>query len=425
MKVLALNKNGSLTYCTVPPEDRGKGRCDHVLHRELGQSTDDFIKQVEEYKLKENMIDKESNENIEEQKVPKKKEISQKEINNLRDKIEKIAGCEVTENNLFEVLSKLSPEKINQIAKIGFDNAPEFSIPINDDHYNEENAKNKIYFADLPEYGIGGKSSAIKAMFDKVGTIETDHGYVDIEGNYKQGLTPHEYFQLQFSARKAAVAKSIGVAKPGYTARLLFYSMSDDQVYDDCGGDHEHGILGCNCKNGICVKCAEHDHLHVKTGDMIGAMVSTNLSEPLTQLALKQIHSSGSEGMDERQVIANTFNAYSNSPIIQKEMTGKTTMERRQLLFNGLKEDYAKNGIAIDDYNIAIIAKKLTSYKREKGVGLRAVHDNECCDIVSIGSIGNAGNPFKAAALGSGYKNLVKPYNKDLNRDSVNDLLGL
>jgi hypothetical protein len=50
MKVLALNKNGSLTYCTVPPEDRGKGRCDHVLHREDGQSTEDFIKQVEEYK---------------------------------------------------------------------------------------------------------------------------------------------------------------------------------------------------------------------------------------------------------------------------------------------------------------------------------------------------------------------------------------
>jgi hypothetical protein len=45
-KVYALNTKGELTLCSVPPEDRGKGRCDHVIHQREGQSVEDFIKEI-------------------------------------------------------------------------------------------------------------------------------------------------------------------------------------------------------------------------------------------------------------------------------------------------------------------------------------------------------------------------------------------
>jgi hypothetical protein len=45
-KVLALNTKGQLTYCTALPEDRGKGRCDHVTHQKQGQTRNDFIKEL-------------------------------------------------------------------------------------------------------------------------------------------------------------------------------------------------------------------------------------------------------------------------------------------------------------------------------------------------------------------------------------------
>ena len=32
-KVLAMNVNGDLTFCTAEPEKRGKGRCNHIAHQ--------------------------------------------------------------------------------------------------------------------------------------------------------------------------------------------------------------------------------------------------------------------------------------------------------------------------------------------------------------------------------------------------------
>ena len=46
-KVLALNTNGELTYCTAPEEMRGRGRCNHVAHQEEGQSPIEFMNAVD------------------------------------------------------------------------------------------------------------------------------------------------------------------------------------------------------------------------------------------------------------------------------------------------------------------------------------------------------------------------------------------
>ena len=45
-KVLALNEKGELTYCTAPPELRGKGRCNHVGHQEDNENVQEFIARI-------------------------------------------------------------------------------------------------------------------------------------------------------------------------------------------------------------------------------------------------------------------------------------------------------------------------------------------------------------------------------------------
>lgn len=52
VKVLAMNIEGKLTYCSAPIELRGKGRCNHVAHQKEDESKEDFIKRISEEKLK-------------------------------------------------------------------------------------------------------------------------------------------------------------------------------------------------------------------------------------------------------------------------------------------------------------------------------------------------------------------------------------
>ena len=47
-KVLALNVNGDMTYCTCPPDLRGKGRCNHVAHQMENESAADFVQRISE-----------------------------------------------------------------------------------------------------------------------------------------------------------------------------------------------------------------------------------------------------------------------------------------------------------------------------------------------------------------------------------------
>ena len=77
------------------------------------------------------------------------------------------------------------------------------------------------------------------------------------------------------------------------TARKLFYAFSDIQVFKDCGGPHIDA-LHCKLPEGhVCEKCAHATQggEHVHEGELIGGLISTNVSEPLTQLSMKQMHS--------------------------------------------------------------------------------------------------------------------------------------
>ena len=413
--VYALTVDGKLTKCKAAPGERGRGRCNHIDHQKDDESITDFLSRIDN-KIKEESESEDYN---------KENYISQDQIDEFASMIDKIAGTKVTSENLYEVLNTLEPEQIRQIAKIGFDAAPEFSLPISDKEYGQTDLDNKLYFASMPTLGIAGKQTSIEQMFMEVGTVPSEDGEIFISGNYKEGLSPDEYFEKQFSARAAQIAKSVSTAVPGYTARKMFYAFSDMEVKSDCGHNESSGVMECKIPGSVCAKCCSKSGLKFKQGELIGSLLSTNLSEPTTQVVMKQFHTGGKdlEAGKKRNLIFHTFDAYKTSSIIQDALSKNTTEERRQAIYEGLKKAYKDNGISVDDWHFQVVAKKLTSYKRDPKEGTRYVKDGECCDIVSLGAIGNHNNPFKAAELSTGYKNLTKPGKHSLKRDAATNII--
>lgn len=48
-RVFALTTDGRMTYCSAPIEKRGVGRCNHILHQEINETKEDFLKRCQEY----------------------------------------------------------------------------------------------------------------------------------------------------------------------------------------------------------------------------------------------------------------------------------------------------------------------------------------------------------------------------------------
>lgn len=130
----------------------------------------------------------------------------------------------------------------------------------------------------------------------------------------------------------------------------------------------------------------------------------------------------GSNQIHTSAIIRNTLDGWSTSPIIQKAREGKTTEEIREILYKGLKEQYEEAGIDQDDFNIQMVAKKLTSYKRTDE-GLMPINPGEKCDIVSMLTIGNYNNIFKMSELSSGYNYLTRPKKYNIKTDAVNEII--
>ena len=441
-KVLALNVDGQLTYCTCPPDKRGIGRCNHVAHQMENESMEEFLNRVNN-QMESGNADSESanidnrgiapaaqelaHENVAMQNA---KPISQEEIDYMAKQIDEIAGCHVTTENFKSVMSKLTPDQVDQISKIGFNAAPVFSLPVRDESYEDENVKNKLYFANLHKFGVAGSSSAIQQMFEAVGATPTHNGKMaDIKHSYEEGLTPGEYFAKNYYARQAMITKGIDTAKPGYTARKLFYAFSDMQVMHDCGGPYIDA-MHCKLPNGhVCVHCA---HMTkggetVKEGDLIGGVVSTRISEGLTQASMEMKHTGTLDSAEKGKtsaIIMNTLDGWSTSPIIEKMKECETREEMMQTLYLGLKEQYAKANLKMDDFNLQMVAKRLTSFKRDtENGGLRPVEEGERPDIASMLAIGNSNNIFRKVELSAGYKELTIPLEQEIHTDAANQII--
>ena len=207
------------------------------------------------------------------------------------------------------------------------------------------------------------------------------------------------------------------------TARILFYGMSDTEVIEDCGNSDSDGVMHCHAP-GICRKCAKKSGWDIEKGQMVGSIISTNLTEGLTQASLSAIHISGkNESKADWEVIKDTLSGFSSSPVIVEAKKAKTTEEARQAIFKGLKKHYESAGIGVDDYNLQMVAKKLTSYKNDNGT-LRFVKEGELCDLPSMQTIGGHNNIFLQAELRYSYDKLTTPGVYDnSNRNSVTEMI--
>ena len=222
-KMLALNDQGMMTYCTVDPELRGTGKCNHIAHQGVDESAAEFVERVNNdasiFDKKENVgVTKEEIDSAIDTSEDTSEEISQEEIDNYASRIDEIAGTKVTEDNYEEVMSKLTPDQVSEITNIAFDAAPKFSLPVSDEDYEDVQTSVNIEFAQLPKYGIAGNQGSIEQMFENVGQTPIIGGdIIDVNNSYKEGLTPHEYFAREFSARDAMVSKTVAVSRPGYS----------------------------------------------------------------------------------------------------------------------------------------------------------------------------------------------------------------
>lgn len=412
--IWAIDENGKPTKCKAKPENRGKRNCKHLAH---AKPNEDVNALMNRYNISKETLE-------EEMRKDSVESITQDEVDEFASRLDEICGTRVTMENYEEVLKSLTPEQIDKLNKLGFEAAPAFSLPITDEMYDEVNTSNKIYFSELPSYKIGGKQTAINAMFGSVGLVPVQGGEeYCIQGNYKDGLSDEEYFEKQFSTRGSQIQKTVSVSAPGATARQVFYGLSDAEVIEDCGGDHSHGIMGCKAQKGFCKKCAEHSGMKVEEGQLVGSIASTHLTEGLTQAALNSIHSSG-KGNDKEEwmVIKDTLLGSKSSGIIKTALEKETTEEARQAIFDGLKDHYERAHIGIDDYNIEIISRQLTSYVVDGGQ-LRPVKDGELCSIPSISAIGSQGNVFLQAELRTAYNYITKPQVFENKRNAVTEIM--
>ena len=411
--VWAIDENGKPCKCFALPENRGKKNCKHKFHQDKGESAHAFFSRYGIHQSEQANVEYEQSEKI-----------SQKEIDAYAKRIDEICGQHVTDKNYAEVIEKLSPEQLAELSRIGFEAAPQFSLPISDEHYGEENYNNKIYFSTLPDYKIGGKTKALQEMFGSIGSVPTVDGETyDIgKSNYRDGLTPRQYFEKQFSTRNSQINKSVSTYKPGETARYCFYGLADLKAVDDCGNKDSKGILDCKFPGGICRKCAKKSGWNIDNEELIGGIISTQLTEGLTQASLNAIHT-GDGKKNDWEVVKDTLQGFKTSPYIKKALDKKlTTEEARHIIFEGLKESYKDAGIGIDDYNLEVVAKQLTSFKKDEETGeLRYVKEGERCDHPSITSIGGHNNILLQSLLSNSYKNLTSAnvYKNDKTAVSV------
>lgn len=50
-KVLAVNVNGDITYCTASEEMRGQGRCNHITHQNASETPQEFVNRIDKEKF--------------------------------------------------------------------------------------------------------------------------------------------------------------------------------------------------------------------------------------------------------------------------------------------------------------------------------------------------------------------------------------
>lgn len=210
-KILALTKDGRLTNCTADPDKRGIGRCNHVAHQEEGETDANFAIRVADinFKHQEEIVEDTT---VEDESAP----ITQEEILKGRERLFELLGTrDVTNENLLDIINDLSPQKQNEIFKLGFEYSSYFAFPINFEDEEDKELGVKIQLSNMGDYGLGAKQKHIDAILNEIGDYVTKKGIVHIDSNFKNGVDEDEWWNMMYATRRASINKTVSVAEPG------------------------------------------------------------------------------------------------------------------------------------------------------------------------------------------------------------------
>jgi DNA-directed RNA polymerase subunit beta' len=209
---------------------------------------------------------------------------------------------------------------------------------------NQAHAPNNI--TEMMVSGARGSRDQVKQLVSNIGVMQDHEGRpmpVPVKGTYTEGLATSDYWQHMYGARKGMIDKSQSVKDPGALTKQMIVSASSYRVLEkDCGtkngvvestsgngaldrfaADSIMGVLTknqlittavlsqlrkkhvdqvkvrspitCATPNGVCVMCygLDEEGHPPAIGDRVGIKDVHALTEPSTQLALKQFHTGG------------------------------------------------------------------------------------------------------------------------------------
>jgi DNA-directed RNA polymerase subunit A' len=133
-----------------------------------------------------------------------------------------------------------------------------------------------------------GYKSRVLAHYRRGDLSDSAKGFV--KSNYKEGLTPLEYFFHACGGRDAVVDKGVNPAKTGYMQRRLINALQDFIVQQDSSvRDAEGNVIqfqygddrkDCNAQQ-------------IASGEPVGVVAAQSIGEPGTQMTLRTFHYAG------------------------------------------------------------------------------------------------------------------------------------
>lgn len=122
-----------------------------------------------------------------------------------------------------------------------------------------------------------------------------------VASNFKQGLSPTEYFFHSMGGRESLVDTAIRTGRSGYMQRRLINALQDLRVYQDGSVRGDSGIIvqfkygedGVDPMNQGYITEGKPEMAEVVPGEAVGTVAAQSIGEPGTQMTLRTFHYAG------------------------------------------------------------------------------------------------------------------------------------
>lgn len=261
------------------------------------------------------------------------------------------------------------------------------SIKILDEHFKGKD--NNFY--NMVDVGSKGNKSQLTQMLVapmSMTDVSNRPNPIPVGRSYAEGLKASDYYLTLFGARKGSVDSKLEVQEPGYIAKQLVATTSDNVITtEDCGttkgikkstddpditdrviargtgkyraGDQlnpmlleqmkKDGVkeifvrspLYCEAHKGTCAKCYGLDETGrlPNIGTNIGIIAATSVSEPLTQMALNTKHIGGVSSTRQQELdVAEGFPRIKQVYELPSILRGAATYAKRSGTVEGIEK---------------------------------------------------------------------------------------